>query len=363
MHPQKHTKKALLAGGGTGGSVTPLLAIKEELEKEGDFQFLWVGTRTGVEKDIIKGEGMNFRGIICGKLRRYFDLKNLVDPFKIVIGFFQSLHLLLRWRPDIILSAGSFVSVPVAWAGWLLRVPVLIHQQDKRPGLANKLMAPIAAKITVTFEESVSDYKDKAVWTGNPTRTILTQAGGDHNIPLEEDWPVILIVGGGTGSLAINKLVAGSIDKLLKICQVVHITGKNKAGSTLPEPEKRPRYFPYDFLEPERMMAILYRADAVVSRAGLGFLTELSYTGKPSIIIPIPDSHQEDNAWVVKKKKAAIVLDQNKTAPDDFFNRIKSLLTDKELKSRLADNMGKIMKRGGSENMSKVIKEIMDDRY
>lgn len=359
MYTQKHTKKILLSGGGTGGSVTPLLAVKEKLKEEGGCEFLWVGTWNGVEREIIKNEGVEFYSIAGGKLRRYFDWKNFGDPLKVIVGFFQSLFLLRRWKPDIILSAGSFVSVPVAWAGWILRIPVLIHQQDIRPGLANKLMSPVASKVTVTFQESVSDYGKKAIWTGNPTRETLTKGGEEHNIPLVKEWPTVLVVGGGTGSAAINKMINDGIDELLDVCQVVHIAGKEKMNKTQLEQGKKVRYFCYEFLEPQRMMGILRAADVVVSRAGLGFLTELSYIAKPSIIIPIPDSHQEDNARILRKKDAAIILDQAETTSKTLVDKIKKLLNNKELRSRLSSNMGRVMKREGSENVVEVIKKII----
>ncbi len=354
-------RRILLTGGGTGGSIISLLAIKEKLEQDGDYQFLWIGTRYGVEKDIIKNKDIEFYGIVSGKLRRYFDWKNFIDPFKILASFFQSLFFLWKWKPNLILSTGSFVSVPVAWAGWLLRVPVLIHQQDIRPGLANKLMYPVAAKVTVTFKESVSDYGNKAVWTGNPVRNILINKDQKQklNISLKDKLPVVLIVGGGTGSLAINKLVVSGIDELLDTCQVVHITGKDKMNSAHLRQHKKDKYFCYEFLEPGQMMAILQVANVVVSRAGLGLLTELSYTAKPSIIIPIPDSHQEDNVRILQKNKASVILDQTQISATGLVDKINELLNNEQLRNRLSENMGKVMKRRGSENVVEVIKELI----
>ena len=159
--------KIMLTGGGTGGSVSPLLAVVDELKKQGDYySFVWVGTKKGPEKFMVEREGIKFITIANGKLRRYFCLQNFIDPFKIIFGFFQSIKILNKERPKIVMSAGGFVSVPAVWAAGLLRIPVLIHQLDARPGLANKLMAPFASVVTTTFEKSVNDYGNKAEWIG-----------------------------------------------------------------------------------------------------------------------------------------------------------------------------------------------------
>ena len=173
MDNQIKPYKILLTGGGTGGSVAPLLAIAESLTMQ---DFLWLGTKSGPERKMVEEAGIKFKAISGGKLRRYFSFKNLGDIFKIKLGFFQSLFIMLKWRPNLVMSAGSFISVPVVYAAWLLRVPALIHQQDVKAGLANKLMAPFSKVITVAFEKSLADYGKKAIWIGNPVRQSLTLA-------------------------------------------------------------------------------------------------------------------------------------------------------------------------------------------
>ncbi|MDD5291124.1 MAG: undecaprenyldiphospho-muramoylpentapeptide beta-N-acetylglucosaminyltransferase [Patescibacteria group bacterium] len=361
--------KVLLTGGGTGGSVSPLLAIAEELtsppapllirrgEKEERYEFLWVGTKNGPEKEMVAKASIRFKAIASGKLRRYFSLKNFIDPIFILIGFVESLFIMLSWRPDLVMTAGSFASVPVVWAAWILRVPILVHQQDMRPGLANKLMAPFANVVTVTFEESLKNYGKKAVWTGNPVGFRMSDFGCRidefcKKYGLKKNLPIVLVVGGGTGAMEINKLVWESLDELTKICQIIHITGKGKITNYKLQITN---YKPFDFLEHEKVMEIMQAADLVVSRAGLGFLTEISYLGKPAIIIPIPDSHQEDNAQIFAKNEAAIVLDQKKLTPNDFTNKIKELLKNEELRNKLRNNAAEVMKKGGSEAIVKIV--------
>ncbi len=348
-------KKILLSGGGTGGSVSPLLAICESLKKE--YEFFWVGTKNGIEKKMVGAEKIPYYSVSSGKFRRYFSIRNFIDPFFVLIGFFQSLGLLLNLRPDMVITAGSFVSVPVVWAARLLRIPVLVHQQDIRPGLANKLMAPFAKVITVTFEKSLKDYGKKAVLTGSPARQSLQNPNSKFQIPNEfsEGLPVIFILGGGTGAKAINDLVYESMSEITKFCNVIHQTGKNKIAN-----RKSPiiNCVSFDFLNPPQMAAAYAEADLVVSRAGMGTLTELSYFGKPAIIIPMPDSHQEENAEILKNANAAIVLNQRKLSSDKFISEIKKLLTNDNLKSELSANIKKII-RTDADEIIKTIKAII----
>jgi len=356
--------KILLTGGGTGGSVTPLLAIYDELNNPpnplyqgGDkFDFLWLGTKFGPEKEMVEKAGIKFKAISGGKWRRYFSLENFVDIVKIKLGFFQALFIILKWHPDLVISAGSFISVPVVWAAWVLRVPILIHQQDIIAGLANKLMAPFAKTITVTFEKSLADYGKRAVWIGNPIRQSLKVESQKSKVENNE-MPVVLIIGGGTGAIAINKIVEDSLSGLIKFCQVIHITGKEK--SALSNEVKITNYEKYEFLSVNKMAEALNTADLVVTRAGLGFLSELSYLGKPTVIIPIPDSHQEDNAAFFRNKKAAITVKQKYLTAENFTHMIKDLLSDKNNLERLSVNMGQAMKRGANQEMVKIIKSLL----
>ena len=362
MDSKNKKQKILLTGGGTGGSVTPLLAVVEEfnhpspLYKGGKYEFLWLGTKDGPERVMVERAGIKFKTIAGGKWRRYFSLKNLADIFKIKLGFWQALWLMLKWRPNLVMSAGSFISVPVIWAAWLLGVPILIHQQDVRPGLANKLMAPFAKTVTVAFEKSLADYGQKAFWTGNPIRQSMKLAIRDSRFAthfnIQKNLPVVLVVGGGTGAEAINKLVLEGLNDLTQFCQVIHVFGKEKGiriGII--------NYFAFEFLDAERMAEALKLADLVVTRAGLGFLTELSYLGKPSIIIPLPDSHQGENAQMFKD--AGLVFAQKDLTPEKFTGAIKNLVADKELQKELGEKMGGVMKAGANEAMVKIILELL----
>ncbi|MBU0636914.1 MAG: undecaprenyldiphospho-muramoylpentapeptide beta-N-acetylglucosaminyltransferase [Patescibacteria group bacterium] len=352
--------KILLTGGGTSGSVTPLLAIAEELKtapQGGDFEFLWLGTKYGPEKNMVEQAGIKFKVITGGKWRRYFSLQNFSDLFKIKIAFFQSFFILLKYRPDLAISAGSFISVPVVWAAWLLGVKVLIHQQDVRPGLANKLMAPLAKIITVTFEKSLKDYGKKAIWIGNPVRKQFLNKDLKKKNNLQESLPIVLILGGGTGAITINKLVEESLSELTKFCQIIHITGKNKTITN--HKSQIINYTKYEFLNLEQMARAYDSADLIVSRCGMGTLSELSCLGKPVILIPLLDSHQEDNAAIFSQAKAGVVLEQKKLTSQELISEIKKLIKDKELQKRLNQNIVKVMKQGANKAIIEIIKSLI----
>jgi UDP-N-acetylglucosamine--N-acetylmuramyl-(pentapeptide) pyrophosphoryl-undecaprenol N-acetylglucosamine transferase len=354
----KNEAKIIFTGGGTGGSVAPLLAIAETLRETGDFDFLWLGTKKGPEKVMVEKENIVFKAIISGKLRRYFSWQNFTDIIRIKIGFFQSIFIISKFRPDLILTVGSFVSVPVAWAGWLCRVPVMIHQQDVRPGLANKLMSPAAKTITVTFEKSLADYGNKAAWIGNPVRINFRSKISDFKFDgFSIGFPTILVLGGGTGATAINELVGRSINELTQFCNVIHVTGENKKISN--HKSQIRNYLVEEFFSVDKMASAMKAACIVISRAGMSTLTELSFLGKPSILIPIPDSHQEDNAKLFEDAKAAIVLSQKELDKDRFVSSARGLLDDKDKQTSLSANIKKVIKTGANEEMVRIVKDLI----
>jgi UDP-N-acetylglucosamine--N-acetylmuramyl-(pentapeptide) pyrophosphoryl-undecaprenol N-acetylglucosamine transferase len=350
-------KKIMLAGGGTGGSVTPLLALGAYF-KEVDFVF--VGTKQGVEKEMVAAENIKFISIASGKLRRYFSFKNFSDIFKIILGFFQSFVVLKKERPDIIVSAGGFVAVPLVWAAALLRIPILIHQQDIRAGLANKLMAPFARTITVTFTESLKDYGQKAILIGNPTKDLKLVLSDEAKVIIQKKYnlnneqPLVLVVGGGTGSSFINNLVAESLNELGAVCQIIHVTGHNKKVAVTQK-----NYQQFELMPHDDLLQLEFLAEVVVSRCGLGALTELSFLGKPSILIPMPDSHQEDNAAIFSKNKAGLVLHEAALNSEIFGREVKDLLSDGARREEYAANIKKVIKSGATEALVEIIKKIV----
>ena len=352
--------KIILAGGGTGGSVAPLLAVAEEIKKQkSETEFLFIGTRKGVpEKELAKSKNISYQAIFSGKLRRYISSKNIIDPFLILIGFFQSFFLILKFKPKAVISAGGFVCVPLAWAAWILRRPIFIHQQDIVPGLANKIIAPLAKKITVSFEKSTKSFKKrKTILTGNPIRPEILQGNKQKAIKqfnLDNSLPTLLVIGGGTGAQKINEMIIQIVPELVEFCQVIHLTGKGKQIED--KKLNLEHYHQYDFLTNE-IPDIYQAADLIISRAGLGVLTELSILKKPIICIPIPGSHQEFNAQYFAEQKAVALIDRKVLSPGKLLEKIKQLINSEKQLADLSNNIGRLAHPRAREKIAKIILE------
>jgi len=348
-------KKILLSGGGTMGSVSPLIAVYCEIKKNyPETEFLFVGTAFGPEKATLAGYQITFQAIASGKFRRYFSWQNFFDPIKILAGFFQALKIIFKFKPAAVMVAGSFVGVPVAWAAWFCRVPVLVHQQDIIPGLANKLMANIASRITVAFEISLKDFQfKKTVLTGNPVRPEFFSCRPESSrefFGLKKDLPTLLILGGGTGSQKINGLTAEVLPRLLNFCQVLHLCGASKKISFEAE-----NYHQYEFLTNE-MPEALCVADLVVSRAGLSTLSELIISAKAAVIIPIANSHQENNVQYFQKNNAVVALSEANLSNEMLFDVIEELIKNASRRQNLSRNIHKMMAADGAQ---KVARELL----
>lgn len=341
--------KIMLSGGGSGGPVTPLLTVARELYTlKPEVTFIFIGGHDGPEKTLVaeaaKSLPIIFIPILSGKLRRYFSLKNLADLFNIGGAFFQSLYLLKKEKPDLVMSAGAFVSVPLVWAAKIMNIPVLIHQQDVVPGLANRLMAGAAKIVTVTFKESLKKYGAKAVLTGNPFICPILTSREEifKNFNLDINLPLVLIFGGGTGAKAINEAVNVSLDKLLEFTQIIHLSGGGKNNSV-----NRTGYWALEFLSHQQILSVMAAADLIVARSGLATITELSALRKPSILIPMLHTHQEANANICREQGAAVVLSQTDLSNKLTFE-IRGLLASEARRESLAGAMAELNKRGAA---------------
>lgn len=356
--------RILFTGGGTAGSVMPLMAIYSTMHKlNSSHQFMFIGTRQGKpEENIVSQYDIQFKKVYSGKLRRYFDVRNFTDSFLLVVGFFQSLIIVYKFRPEVVVGAGGYVSVPVIWAAWILRKKILLHQQDIKPSLANKLCTYVADKITVTFERSLQNFPIvKTVWTGNPVRRNLMNGNRDRALEkfdLKKDVPLILVVGGGTGARGINTVVNQSLSHLVAFSQIVHITGEGKHVTGI----NHANYQQHEFII-EGMVDLLFTADLVISRAGLSSLTEFSMLGKAAILIPLPDSHQEINADYFLEKGAAIVIKEKDLTPGILVNKVRSILTDQHALEIVSNNMRSIMKRRAADTISSQIIKLATNGF
>lgn len=348
-------KKIVFVGGGTMGSVMPLVAVAQALQKENsDFKYYWFGTFYGVERSFFRTKKeFKFFPVWSVKLRRYFDLRLIFLPLGLILGFLESLVLLAIIRPRLVVGAGSFVELPVAVAAWIWRVPVLIHQQDLRPGLANRLTAPFVTKISVVFPPSMKFFLGKkTVAASNSLRQEIftsSDAAARDFFKLESGLPVILVLGGSTGALVLNEQIKNILPDLLAVAQVIHVTGRGKKSDF-----EHPRYKAYDFLGKEIFDALAV-ADIVVSRAGLGSLTELSHFGSPTILAPMRGTHQEDNAEYACAAGAALCLERDDV--NLLKEKINGLLFNTEKRLQLSKNMRELFPT--KQTLTDVVREML----
>lgn len=335
-------KKIMFCGGGTLGPVTPLLAIIEAWRaREPRADFVFVSTPRGPERALLEKEGFEFHCLPEAKLPRYLSFDWVFLPFRLVVAFYIAWLILRKEKPALIVSAGGYTSVPLVIVGWLQRIPSLIHQQDVCPLLSNKLAAPFASMITVAWEKSLKNFsRNKTRLVGNPVRSAFLRADKAEAIRffgLDENKSVVLVLGGGTGSFWLNKTVSEITDDLLSRANVIHLTGKGK----MVDVRKVDDYHAFEFLTDEMPLAFA-AADLVVCRAGMATITELAATKKTAIIIPLPNSPQEDNAAALRR--AAVVLTQAKTTPADLLKEINQLLDDAPVRAALGENLSKLLR-------------------
>ena len=279
-------KRIILTGGGTAGHVTPNIALLPSLQKLG-YDVHYIGSYNGIEKELIEKCNIPYHGISSGKLRRYFSLQNFTDPFRVLKGFSEANKIIKALNPNIIFSKGGFVTVPVAVAGKRNRIPTIIHESDMTPGLANKLSMSAATKICCNFPETMQHLpKEKAVLTGLPIRSELLIGDTKTAYKLCQftpNKPVILVMGGSLGSVAVNQSIRVALPILLEQFQIVHLCGKGKLDPTLTD---TPGYIQFEYMQHE-LRDVLAMTDIVVSRAGANAICELLALHKPNLLIPL----------------------------------------------------------------------------
>ena len=326
-------KRIVLTGGGTAGHVTPNIALIPRL-RELNYDICYIGSYDGIEKKLIEEFHIPYYGISSGKLRRYFDPKNFSDPFKVLKGISEARRTLKELKPDIVFSKGGFVSVPVVLAAKRLHIPVIIHESDLTPGLANKICIPSAAKVCCNFPETLSHLPaGKAVLTGSPIRQELLR--GNAIAALEfchftANKPVILVMGGSLGSAAINDTIRGVLPELLKNFQVIHLCGKGKLDPHLTDVQG---YVQFEYIKDE-LHDLFALADIVISRAGANAICELLALHKPNILIPLSAKASRGdqilNARSFEAQGFSIVLEEESVTNLTLLNAIQTLMDNKE---------------------------------
>jgi UDP-N-acetylglucosamine--N-acetylmuramyl-(pentapeptide) pyrophosphoryl-undecaprenol N-acetylglucosamine transferase len=357
-------KRIILAGGGSGGPVFPLLAVAAELKKiDPTIEFLFVGTRRGPERKMVEDAGLKFVSIPAAKFRRYFSLSNFTDVFVFIYSLIKARKLIMGFKPDLIYGAGGYVALPISWMGWLAGIKVGMHQQDAGVGLANRLISPVASLITTALESTAKEFSSgsgmgkkplaaSAEWVGNPIRQeFFTPVSPDARkaFGLDDSLPVLLIVGGATGSTQVNEVVIEAMPELVNTHQVIHATGAGKNNGEF----KHKNYHAYEFIP--NIADAMKLADIVIARAGLSTIAELSALGKIAIIVPMPDTHQEDNAQVLRDKAAAVVLAKHEFNSEGLPRIVTSLKFNVGRQKLLMDNIRKIMPHDAASRIARII--------
>lgn len=345
-------KRIVLTGGGTAGHVTPNIALIPELQKQG-YDVHYIGSYQGMERRLIEDKNIPYYGISSGKLRRYIDPKNLSDPFKVVKGLGQALHLIGKLKPDVVFSKGGFVSVPVVLAAKMRRIPCVIHESDMTPGLANKICIPCAMRVCTNFPETMDHLPaQKAVLTGSPIRQELFEGDRKRGLDFcgfDDSKPVLLIMGGSLGAASVNDAVRSILPKLLEKFQVIHLCGKDKLEPSL---DNTKGYVQYEYIKDE-LRDLMAAADVLISRAGANAICEILALRKPNILIPLSaEASRGDqilNAASFEKAGYSVVIQEKDITDEKLYDTLVSVYhnSDKYIKamqkSQLNNSIEKIV--------------------
>ena len=321
-------KKIVLTGGGSAGHVTPNIALLPSLREAG-YEITYMGSYDGIERRLVEDFGLPYVGIATGKFRRYLDLQNLTDPFRVIKGFGEARRFLKKYHPDVVFSKGGFVAVPVVRAAASLGIPCIIHESDMTPGLANKICIPVARKVCCNFPETLKLLPgDKAVLTGSPIRAELAQGNklaGLDMCGFNANPPVVMVIGGSLGAANVNKAVRAALPSLLGDFQVVHLCGKDKVDNLL---LNTPGYRQFEYVKAE-LKDLFAMADVVISRAGANAICELLALKKPNILIPLPASSSRGdqllNARSFEAQGFSIVIGEDDLTTELLVDKVHEL--------------------------------------
>lgn len=326
-------KRIVLTGGGTAGHVTPNIALIPSLKEKG-YEISYIGSYNGIERKLIEDLNIPYYGIASGKLRRYFDVKNFSDPFRVVKGYTQARALMKKLKPDVVFSKGGFVAVPVVLAAKHRHIPVVIHESDMTPGLANKLSLPAATKVCCNFPETLEHLpKGQAVLTGSPIRQELLKGNKLNALKFcgfTANKPVLMVIGGSQGSVIVNDAIRGILPELLKTFQVVHLCGAGKVDPTLNYLEG---YVQFEYIK-EELADLFAMADICVSRAGANAICELLALRKPNLLIPLSANASRGdqilNAESFEHQGFSEVLSEENLAPSILLPMIQKIYNNRD---------------------------------
>lgn len=351
--------KIIMTGGGTAGHVTPNVALIPALEEKG-FEVKYIGSKNGIEKEIIEKNKIPYYSISSGKLRRYFDIKNFSDPFKVLKGVFEAGRIISKEKPDVIFSKGGFVSVPVVIAASIKKIPVVAHESDITPGLANKLASPFCDKLCVTFRESLKYVKgDKGILTGSPIRKEILEGSklrGLKKTGFTGEKEILFIMGGSLGSKVLNDVIRDNLDELLKEFDIIHICGKGNIDESL---KNKKGYIQYEYVN-EELPDLMTMADYIVSRAGANSIFEFLALKKPTLLIPLSRKASRGdqilNAKSFEKEGFSLVLEEEEITKESFMKKVREM---QKQKQSIVNNIKKGNKQVGNDAVIKVIMQSL----
>lgn len=348
--------KIVFTGGGSAGHVTPNIAIMNKLKEKG-WDITYIGSTKGIEEDIITKENIPFHGISSGKLRRYFDWKNFSDPLKIMKGVMEAYLVLRKVKPRLVFSKGGFVTVPVVIAAKMLKIPVVIHESDITPGLANKIATKFATKVFVTFDETLKHFpKERVLFTGSPIREELFKGRATEGkawLGFHEPKPILTIMGGSLGAKKINETVRAILPSLTEEFQIVHLCGKGNVEESL---QNVNGYKQFEYISHE-LPDILAASHFIISRAGANSIFEFLALRKPMLLIPLSRNASRGdqilNAESFEKKGFAQVLMEEELTEATLASQLEELKANKEM---LESNM---QKNSAPDTLEIILAEIV----
>jgi UDP-N-acetylglucosamine--N-acetylmuramyl-(pentapeptide) pyrophosphoryl-undecaprenol N-acetylglucosamine transferase len=373
--------RIVLTGGGSGGHIYPLMAVVEELERLAideklAMDFYYYGPKDDYS-DTLRSSDIKIVPIISGKIRRYFSIKNILDFPKFFIGFFQALWKLLILMPDVIFSKGGTGALAIILAGWIYRIPIVIHESDSSPGLTNLVSSPFAKRIAVSFERAIKYFNPaKTAWLGAPVRRDFIKNRPTQKLAKEEmvfvaNEPLVLVLGGSQGSQPINEFIIRNLVDLIKDTQVLHQTGQANYGDvqklarvvlieTPLNTEIKSRYQAVPYFD-KNLKTAMTAADLIIARAGSGTIFEIAAMTKPSILIPLAESandHQRANAYEFAKTGSAVVIEQENLLPGIFLNQVREILNNKPLQEKMGAAANEFFKPQAAEIIAREIIKI-----
>ncbi|ONI46404.1 undecaprenyldiphospho-muramoylpentapeptide beta-N-acetylglucosaminyltransferase [Candidatus Epulonipiscioides gigas] len=353
-------KTIVLTGGGTAGHVTPNIALIPKLKADG-WDIKYIGSKKGIEKELIEKENIPYYSISSGKLRRYFTLENVKDPFKVIYGFVEAHKTLLKLKPQVVFSKGGYVSVPVVLAAKMLNIPVIIHESDITPGLANKIASKGAKKICVNFPETLKYVGSKGVLTGTPIREELfkgSKSKGQQICNFFDGKPIMLVMGGSLGSVKVNVALRDSLNELLKTFNVVHICGKGNVNVSY----NMKGYKQFEYVGTE-LCDIFAATDIMLSRAGANALAEIVALNIPNVLIPLSRQASRGdqilNAASMENQGYSEVIQEEQLTTDILLKTINKVYVNRDFyKNTMRQNQS----NNGTKNVMRVIQEVSNKK-